>query len=94
MIRHIVLFSAKNADDVPEIRAGLQKLGEIPGVRHLEVGVNAKRDMIDNSIDLVLYSEFDDFETLDAYKAHPEYKEAIKAVRHLRETRIAVDFEA
>lgn len=93
MIRHIVLFSAKNPDDVPAIKSGLEKLAEIPGSRHFEVKLNAKRDMIDNSIDIVLYSEFDDYKTLDAYQKHPQYKEAIKNVRPLRDIRIAVDVE-
>jgi hypothetical protein len=36
MIRHIVLFSAKDPAEVETIRAALATLGAIPHARHLE----------------------------------------------------------
>lgn len=94
VIRHIVLFSAKNPADVERIREGLSILKDIPGSRHFEVTCNSKRDGLSKEIDVIVYGEFDSYEALDAYKAHPLYQESITRVRPLRELRFAVDFEA
>ena len=93
MIRHIVLFSAKDQAEVAAIHAALAKLREIPHARHLEVALNAKRDGLSKEIDIVVYGEFDDFAQLERYKAHPIYAESIAVVRPRREIRIAVDYE-
>lgn len=93
MIRHIVLFSAKDPAELPAIRAALARLGKIPGARHFEVGVNAKRDRLSQEIDLVVYGEFDGFAELERWKAHPLYQETTAAVRPRRELRIAADYE-
>jgi hypothetical protein len=94
MIRHVVLFSAKDPAEVEPIRAALARLAEIPDARRLEVARNARRDGLSAEIDLVVYGEFDDFAALDRYKAHTLYAETIALVRPKREVRIAVDFEA
>jgi hypothetical protein len=93
MIRHIVLFSAKDQAEVATIQAALAKLREVPHARHLEVALNAKRDGLSKEIDIVVYGEFDDFAQLERYKAHPIYAESIAVVRPRREIRIAVDYE-
>ena len=93
MIRHIVLFSARDPAEVPAIQAALARLATIPDASHLEVGLNSKRDGLSGEIDLVVYGEFADFAALDRYKAHPVYAETIAAVRPRREIRIAVDYE-
>lgn len=93
MIRHIVLFSAKDPADVEAIRTGLSILKNIPGSRHFEVACNSKRDALSQEIDVIVYGEFDNYEALDAYKAHPFYQKSVKRVRPLRELRYAVDFE-
>lgn len=94
MIRHIVFFTAKSPQDVPDIIAGLRLLGTIPHVSHFEVTTNRKVDQIGNDIDVVVYAEFDSEATLKAYRAHPTYAEATRRVRPLRELRFAADFEA
>ncbi|GAB3128995.1 Dabb family protein [Novispirillum itersonii] len=94
MIRHIVLFSAKNQADVEVIRDGLSILRDIPGSHHFEVAYNSKRDGLSKEIDVIVYGEFDSYEALEAYKAHPLYEESIRRVRPLREIRMAVDFES
>ena len=94
MIRHIVLFSAKDPAEIGSIQAALSRLAEIPDARRLEVARNAKRDGLSAEIDLVVYGEFDDYDALARYQAHPIYAETIALVRPRRETRIAVDFEA
>lgn len=94
MIRHIVLFRANNPLDLDRIQQALSKLKAIPHVRHLEVSRNAKKDELSREIDLVVYAEFDSYEQLERYKAHPLYGESVASVRPLRDLRIAVDFEA
>ena len=93
MIRHIVLFSARDADDVPRIKAALERMAAIAGATCFEVSLNAKRDRLSTEIDIVLYSEFASWADLDAYQAHPLYQEVTQIVRPLRDQRIVVDTE-
>lgn len=91
MIRHVVFFTVPD-DNLAAARAGLQRLGEIPHSKLFEVGVNLKRDLYANEVDLVVYAEFETVADLDAYKAHPLYGDVTEAVRPLRNTRAAADF--
>lgn len=93
MIRHIVLFSAKDPAEIEAIREGLSRLGRIPQARRVEVALNAKRDSLSQEIDVVVYGEFDDFAQLEAFKAHPLYAESVAIVRPRRELRFVVDYE-
>ena len=67
-------------------------MGDIPHSTYFEVRENRQRDALSSEIDVVLYAEFDSDEALAAYKADPLYEDSIKAVRPLREIRIAADF--
>lgn len=93
MIRHIVLFSAKRAEDVETILAALKRLREIPEAGRLEVVQNARLDQLSGEIDVIVHGEFADAQALARYKAHPIYQETIGVVRPLRDLRIAVDYE-
>lgn len=92
MIRHIVLFSAKRAEDIDTILAALKRLRQIPEARGLEVVRNARMDQLSGEIDIIVHGEFADAEALARYKAHPIYHETIGVVRPLRDLRIAVDY--
>jgi len=93
VIRHIVFFTVSD-ENLADARAGLLRLGEIPHARLFELGVNLKRDLYANEVDLVVYAEFETVSDLDAYKAHPLYGEITAAVRPLRKTRVAADFDS
>lgn len=94
MIRHIVFFSAKDPAEAPRIRDELDaRLRPIPHSRRFEVALNAKRDGYANDVDVIVYAEFADFESLAAYKADPRYAACTAAVRPLRELRFAADYE-
>lgn len=93
VIRHIVFFTVSN-ENLDAARAGLERLGAIAHARLFEVGVNLKRDLYANEVDLVVYAEFDTAADLDAYKMDPLYGEVTDAVRPLRNTRLAADFES
>jgi len=92
LIRHIVFFSAREAEDIGKVADGLRLLGDIPGAGFFEVGLNAKLDQLSDAIDVVVYAEFADEAALRAWKAHPLYAEAIRVVRPLRELRYSADF--
>lgn len=94
MIRHIVLFSAKDKDDIDRIVNGLSVLTAIPHARRLEIARNRKTDQLGNDIDVVVYGEFENEAELAAYKAHDLYTESIKRVRPLRELRFAADYDS
>lgn len=94
MIRHIVLFNAKDPKNKAAVLAGLKTLETIEGDWTLEVRENIKTDQIGNDVDFVVYGEFPDLAALERYKADPLYAEAIRLVRPLRDMRIAVDVEA
>jgi hypothetical protein len=94
MIRHIVLFNAKDPKDKPAILEGLKMLETIKGNWTLQVRENIKTDQIGNDVDFVVYGEFPDLAALERYKADPLYAEAIRIVRPLRDMRVAVDVEA
>jgi Stress responsive A/B Barrel Domain len=93
MIRHIVLFTAKDKADIDRIVDGLSVLTAIPHALRLEIARNRKTDQLGNDIDVVVYGEFENHAELAAYKAHDLYKESIKRVRPLREFRFAADYD-
>ena len=93
MIRHIVMFSAKDKKDLDTIEDGLNNLTQIPGA-YIEVTRNQKADQLGNDIDIVVYGEFESIEALNAYKEHPLYEKSTSIVRPLRDVRIAADVEA
>lgn len=93
MIRHIVFFSAKKAEDRNAVYDGLKMLTAIPDCLHLEIGKNFQSDAISpDGPDFIVYGEFADEAQLARYKAHPLYQKSIGIVRPLRDMRIAADF--
>ena len=93
VIRHIVFFT------VPEeirdaVRKGLSGLTAIPHALTLEIGENVKKDQWGNSVDFIVYGEFENEAALAAYKADPAYDLSTRTVKPLRETRVAADFDS
>lgn len=93
MLRHIVLFIAKDKDKIDDIVEGLSVLTKIPHAKRLEIARNGKTDQIGNDIDVVVYGEFESADDLAAYKAHPLYAESTRCVQPLREMRFAADYD-
>lgn len=91
-LRHVVFFSAKDKADIPRIVEGLQILSRITHSAFFEVRLNTQSDALSSEVDVIVYAEFDSADALAAYKADPLYETAIKAVRPLRDMRIAADF--
>lgn len=97
MIKHIVMWNVRG--DTPQERAqGIERLkrsfeslrGRIPGLLHLEVGVDTSR--VDYACDVVLYSEFESQAALDAYATHPEHLRVKRELGDLRTARHQVDY--
>ena len=99
MIKHIVMWNVRGNTQAEKTQAieclkrgfsGL--LGKIPGLLHLEIGVDYSR--IDYACDVVLYSEFESRIALDAYAMHPEHLRVKRELADLRTARHQVDYES
>lgn len=100
MVKHIVFWTLQEsaggrtaAENAREIKERLERLnGRIPGLVHLEVGIDFSRG--DASADVALYSELTDREALQGYQAHPEHVAAAGFINTVRATRMVADYEA
>jgi Stress responsive A/B Barrel Domain len=98
MIKHIVMWNVRGDDAATHARhlallkSEFESLrGRVPGLLHLEVGVDESR--IDYACDVVLYTEFDTRESLAAYAQHPEHLRVRQVLGDLRNARHQVDYE-
>lgn len=98
MIKHVVFWRLNGPtgearrQQGAEIKAALEALnGRIPGLRHLEVGIDFSCGA--DSADVVLYSEFDSRDALAAYHDHPEHLRVAPLVKAARSERRVVDYE-
>lgn len=94
MIKHIVMWKLKEHAEGADRTTNARKMKEqleacaniVPGIRKLEVGL--AEDGLEATYDVVLYSEFDSKEALDAYQSHPQHaalKPFFSAVRDARQ---------
>ncbi|WP_310359725.1 Dabb family protein [Paraburkholderia strydomiana] len=97
MIKHIVMWNVRGdtpnekADAVDRVKAAFEGLmGKIPGLLHLEIGVDVSR--VDYACDVVLYSEFDSAESLAQYAVHAEHLRVKDELGDLRVARHQVDY--
>jgi quinol monooxygenase YgiN len=93
MIRHIVFFTVPEANR-DAVRKGLSGLTAISHASKLEIGENVKKDQWGNSVDFIVYGEFENEAALAAYKADPAYELSTNTVKPLRDTRLAADFDS
>lgn len=93
VIRHIVFFTVPE-ENRDAVRKGLSGLTAIPYALTLEIGENVKKDQWGNSVDFIVYGEFENEAALAAYKADPAYDLSTRTVKPLRETRVAADFNS
>jgi len=99
MVKHIVMWrlhddvdGISKAESEVAIKEALEELqGRIPGLIHVEVGIDFSDS--DQSADIVLYSELESREALDAYQAHPLHQAVIPLVKRHACERTVVDFE-
>ena len=94
MITHIVLFKLVRSDEksIEAARAALAGLrGQIPQLRHLEVGVDIVPT--ERSYDLGLVARFDSLADLQSYQDHPLHVEVVKFLQGNRQSTVSVDYE-
>jgi len=65
--------------------------GQIPQLRHLEIGVNIVHT--GRSYDLALVAKFDSLEDLQSYLNHPLHVEVVKYLEGNRRSTVTVDYE-
>ena len=99
MIKHIVMWNvrgataAEKASNIDFLKRSFESLsGAVPGLLHVEVGVDVSG--VDYACDVVLYSEFESQAALDGYAVHPEHLRIKRALADLRSARHQVDYEA
>lgn len=97
MIKHIVLWrlngetAEQRAAQAQEIKSVLEALnGRIPGLHHLEVGIDFSDTP--NSAHVALYAELDSREALATYQKHPEHVKAAAVVAAATSERRLADY--
>ncbi|MCW8955988.1 MAG: Dabb family protein [Gammaproteobacteria bacterium] len=101
MIKHIVLWKLKeNADGRSKsenallLKQRLENLnGRIPGMGLLEVGINTSNTDSNDEGDVILYSEFETMEALEAYYPHPDHVKLKDFVQAIRSERRVIDYQ-
>lgn len=94
MIKHIVMFKLKdkNKKNIEKVVNALKTLeGNINVLRSAEIGVNFTES--ERSYDIVLTTEFDNRDALEAYGPHPKHVPIVKTVRSLCSESVVVDYE-
>lgn len=98
MIKHVVMVRLKEKD--PHIKLNQTKnlkeaidglMGRIPELKSMEVGLNLNTKA--SAYDLVLISEFESLESLDAYRVHPEHKKVLELLYEVMEQTAVVDYD-
>ncbi len=96
MITHIVFFKLNDptAANVAEAKAVLLGMaGNIPLLRHLEVGTDVVRS--ERSYDVALVTRFDSMEDLRAYQVHPYHADkVVPYVKSVSKSVVSVDYES
>jgi Stress responsive A/B Barrel Domain len=97
MVKHIVMWNVRG-DTPSERRAAAldiklrfeQLKAVVPGLLHLEVGLDSSR--VDYACDMVLYTEFDSEASLAAYAEHPAHLALRQELGDVRIARYQVDY--
>lgn len=96
-IRHIVMWRVAGATadekriNVETVKRGFESLrGVIPGMIHLEIGIDESR--ISYACDMVLVTDFESAEALRTYADHPAHRSVRDALDGLRIERHQVDY--
>jgi hypothetical protein len=97
-IKHIVMWTVRGDDaaarahNLARLKAEFESLrGRIPGLLHLEVGIDESR--ADYACDAVLVTEFSTRQALADYAEHPEHLRVRRALGDMRSARHQVDYE-
>lgn len=91
MLKHIVMWKLKQAEDAARFKATLDTCqGLVPGMREFEAAIRV--DGFEGNHDVVLYSVFDDAASLQAYIVHPTHQAVVGQLKTLAESRSVLDY--
>lgn len=93
MVTHIVMMKFKDKTDATEVKARLATLpAQIEQIKTYDIGI----DELDTarSYHLVLYSQFDSYETMDVYQNHPAHQAVLKYIGTVVDKVHVVDYTA
>ncbi|WFR99226.1 Dabb family protein [Rhizobium tumorigenes] len=97
MIKHIVMWNVRGdtAEEKQEAARNVKHkfeglVGQIPGLRTLEIGIDISR--ISYACDVVLYSEFESQADLQGYAEHPAHLQVRNELDGVRTDRYQVDY--
>jgi len=97
MLKHIVMWrvagedTTAHAHNIAKVKCAFETLrGRIPGLVHLEIGVDSSR--VAHASDVVLYTEFESQAALDGYATHAEHLRVKRELGELRIERRHVDY--
>lgn len=98
MIKHIVMMKLKDfapdekTEKAKKLKNDLEQLpGKIEQIKFYEVGLNSSKSP--SAFDLILTSVFDNEQTLDEYRIHPEHKKLLDFIKETCEKLAVVDYE-
>jgi stress responsive alpha/beta barrel protein len=99
MVKHIVMWRLKDEalgaskeENARKLKESLEALvDKIDSLKSAEVGMNFSPSPA--AFDVVLYSEFESMEGLEAYQNHPEHVKIVEFVGEIRTDRAVVDYE-
>ncbi len=99
MVKHIVMWRLREhaggnnkAKNAAILKQKLEALGgKIPGLLKIEVGLDFSGTP--DSPDVVLYSELESMDALEAYRRHPEHQAVFPFVKEITSERRVVDYE-
>jgi hypothetical protein len=84
--------NATKEENAERLKEKLESLRyKILEIKAIEVGINVNPS--EAAFDVVLYSEFENLETLKIYQNHPEHKKIVDFVTRIRTDRCLVDYE-
>jgi hypothetical protein len=98
MLKHIVMWKLKEVAECGDRIQNARKMkhdlealkSKIPQIKNIEVGLNSLPS--EGSYDVVLYSEFESEQDLEAYQKHPEHVKVAQFIGTVRERRAVVDY--
>ena len=100
MVKHVVMFKffetacGRSKKENLEIAASMLNglMGRVPSLLSSQVSINS--DSADKTnYDLLLVTEFNDFDGLSEYATHPLHLEVVDFIKEVRESRACVDYE-
>lgn len=96
-VKHIVMWNLRGEseqerhENINKVKREFEAIRhEIPGLKFLEIGVDFSK--IDYACDVVLYSEFESLQALQAYATHPAHIRVKEALGNMRTHRYQVDY--